>query len=177
MRVILLVTTILFFVLINGCSSNTQNNQTDYLVVANSVADQACGYLNPQGDTIIPFNKYLACFTDTFKTYAIVANSKTIVAIDRQEKVLYEVFLFDNGPDYPAEGLFRIVQNNKIGFADALTGKIVIQPQFTCAYPFEGDKAKVSNNCTIKPEGEHSLWISDTWDYIDKTGNVLSPHQ
>jgi hypothetical protein len=177
MRVILLVTAILFLVLTNGCLSNTENNKTDYLVVANSVADQACGYLNPQGDTIIPFNKYLACFTDTFKTSAIVANSKTIVAIDRQEKVLYEVFLYDNGPDYPAEGLFRIVQNNKIGFADALTGKIVIQPQFTCAYPFEGGKAKVSNNCTIKPEGEHSLWISDTWDYIDKTGKVLSPHQ
>ena len=128
-------------------------------------------------DTIIPFNKYLACFTDTFRNYAIVATNENIMAIDRQEKILYEVFLFDNGPDYPAEGLFRIVQNNKIGFADALTGKIVIQPQFTCAYPFEGGKAKVSNNCTIKPEGEHSLWISDTWDYIDKTGKVLSTHQ
>ncbi|MBK9460672.1 MAG: hypothetical protein IPN94_14900 [Sphingobacteriales bacterium] len=60
MRVTLLVTAILFLVTPNELFIGTpENNQTDYLVVANNVDDQAWGYLNPQGDTIIPFNKYL----------------------------------------------------------------------------------------------------------------------
>lgn len=100
MRVTLLVTAILFLVFL-GCSSNTQNNQTDYLVVANNVDDQACGYLNPQGDTIIPFNKYLACFTDTFRNYAIVATNENIMAIDRQEKYCTRCFCSITDPTTP----------------------------------------------------------------------------
>ena len=68
-------------------------------------------------------------FTDTFRTYAIVAGKNFVfVAIDRQQKVLYNVFPFDNGPDYASDGLFRILKNNKIGYADELTGKVIINP-------------------------------------------------
>ena len=57
-----------------------------------------------RGEIIIPLGKYAICFTDTFRTYAIVLKShKGFVAIDRQENILYEVFPFDNGPDYTSE--------------------------------------------------------------------------
>ena len=88
--------------------------------------------------------------------------------------MLYEVLPFDNGPDYVGEGVFRIIENNKIGFADARTGKIVIPPQFDCAFPFENGTAKVSTDCTSQMNGEHEIWESEKWFYIDKTGKTVN---
>ncbi len=134
------------------------------------------GYKNLNGDTIIPLGKYTICYTDTFKTYAIVAVPyKGFVAIDRQENVIYHVFAFDNGPDYVSEGLFRIVIEGKIGYADSATGKIIIRPQFDCARPFENGIAEVSTNCRTQYDGEHSTWLSDSWFYIDRTGKRVKP--
>lgn len=93
------------------------------------------------------------------------------VVMDSQKTALYEVFSYDNGPDYPAEGLIRVVKNGKIGYADAETYVIVIEPQFDCAFPFENGKAKVSNQCRTVRDGEHSVWESDAWQYVDKQGN------
>ena len=94
------------------------------------------------------------------------------VIMDSQKTALYEVFLYDNGPDYPSEGLIRVVKNGKIGYADANTYAIVIEPQFDCAFPFENGKAKVSNQCQTVKDGEHSVWTSDVWQYVDKKGRV-----
>ena len=92
------------------------------------------------------------------------------VLVDQQKKVQYEVFLYDNGPDYPSEGFIRVVKNGKIGFADAKTYAIVIPPQYDCAFPFENGKAKVSNTCKTVREGEYSSWESDAWQFVDKKG-------
>ncbi|GEM_PF-1899624 len=92
------------------------------------------------------------------------------VIMDSQKTALYEVFIFDNGSDYPAEGLIRVVKNGKIGYADANTYAIVIEPQFDCAFPFENGKAKVSNQCQTVKDGEHSVWESAAWQYVDKQG-------
>lgn len=92
------------------------------------------------------------------------------VILDSQKTALYEVFIYDNGPDYEAEGLIRVVKNGKIGYADAKTYAIVIEPQFDCAFPFENGKAKVSNQCKTVKDGEYSSWESDAWQYVDKQG-------
>lgn len=148
--------------------------EKDYLLKVYDTTYDSYGYVNFNGDTIIPLGKYEMCFTDTLKTYAIVVKPNfRIVAIDRKETILYEVFPFDNGPDYPSDGLFRIIENSKIGYADSLTGKVVIKPQFDCACPFENGVAMVSNDCTTQVEGEHSSWVSDHWFYIDKKGNKV----
>lgn len=132
------------------------------------------GYKNINGNVVIPQGKYTLCFTDTFKTFAIVLKPNIgFIAIDQLENILYKVFVFDNGPDEPSDGLFRIIENNKIGFADAISGKILIKPQFDCAFPFEDGVAQVSTNCTVKLEGEHSSWESNDWFYIDKTGKKI----
>jgi hypothetical protein len=90
------------------------------------------GYLDESGKIVIPLGKYADCYTDTFRNYAIVLDSaKGMVAIDRHERILNKVFIFDNGPDYASEGLFRITANGKIGYADLATGKIIIRPQFS----------------------------------------------
>ncbi len=92
------------------------------------------------------------------------------VIMGSKKTILYEVFIYDNGPDYPSEGLIRVVKNGKIGYANAKTYAIVIEPQFDCAYPFENGKAKVSTQCQTVKEGEYSVWKSDTWQYVDKNG-------
>ena len=92
------------------------------------------------------------------------------VIMDDQKTALYEVFIYDNGPDYEAEGLIRVVKNGKIGYADAKTYVLVIEPQFDCAYPFENGKAKVSNQCKTVKDGEYNVWESDAWQYVDKQG-------
>jgi len=151
------------------CRPAIRNN--DFLVSYNDTVSDQFGFKNSNGDIVIPLGKYERCFTDTFKTYAIVAKPNGgFIAIDRQENVLYGIFPYDNGPDYPSEGLFRILENNKIGYADSITGKIVIKPQFDCAWPFENGVAMVSNDCKTQMEEEHSVWLSDHWFYIDKTG-------
>jgi hypothetical protein len=92
------------------------------------------------------------------------------VVVDEQKTVLYDVFPYDNGPDTPSDGLYRIVKDGKIGYADATTNAIVIAPQYDCAFPFENGKAKVSTNCQTTKDGDHSVWTSDAWQFIDKKG-------
>jgi len=147
----------------------------DFLILKTNKAGQY-GYENSKGSVVIPFGKYLMCFTDTFKNYAIVEKPKLgFVVIDRKEKVLYSVFPFDNGPDYVKEGYFRIVKDGKIGFA-ASDFSVKIKPQFGCAFPFENGKAKVCYDCKTEPSTnmqEHHYWISKNWFYIDKEGKRI----
>ncbi|MBE0646493.1 MAG: WG repeat-containing protein [Bacteroidales bacterium] len=171
------IPTLLFLFLFGSLGSTGQGiMDDDYLVKIWDKTFETCGYANPHGNTIIPLGKYSICFTDTFRTYAIVTiPEKGFISIDRKETMLYEVFPFDNGPDYPCEGLFRIIENNKIGFADEITGDVMITPQFDCAWPFENGYAEVSNDCWTQPEGEHSTWVSDSWFSIDKSGAKALP--
>lgn len=170
---------IIFLLLLFGCLTSCRPaiKNNDYLVSFSDSVEGQWGYKNQNGEIVIPLGKYAMCFTDTFKTYAIVVKPHSgpalFLAIDRQENVLYEVFPFDNGPDYTKEGLFRIIENKKIGFADSTSGKVVIKPQFDCARYFENGVAMVSNECKTQSDGEHAVWLSDNWYYIDKTGKIV----
>jgi hypothetical protein len=157
--------------MLTACSNK---NASGYLLKFNDSVKNTCGYKNLKGDTIIKLGKYVMCWTDTFKTYAIVSKAhRGLIAIDRSEKELFQVYNFDNGPDYPAGGLFRIIKNGKFGFADT-NGKIVIKPQYGCAFPFENGIAKVAVNCVDKKTGEkHHYWESDKWFYINKSGSKI----
>ena len=150
-----------------GQSSN------NYLRCVVDTTNDEYAYVNKKGDTIIPFGKYLMCYTDKFDNFAIVSSKdKGLIGIDRNENVLFNVYVFDNGPDYPSNGLFRIVKDGKIGYAD-LNGKIVIQPQFDCAYPFKNGKAKVGKGCKEQTDGEHRWWTEGNWYTINKKGKVI----
>ena len=49
------------------------NVDIDILVLFVDTVKGECGYKTLEGDVIIPSGKYSNCYTDTFKTYAIVA--------------------------------------------------------------------------------------------------------
>jgi hypothetical protein len=156
----------------------TCNRKDDYLLkIYEGPYDEVgapSGYVDQRGDTVIPIGKYYYCYTDTFRNYAIVLRQEGgCMAIDRNGKELYEVYWYDNGPDYISDGLFRIKKNGKIGYADE-EGAIVIRPQFECADPFEDGKARVTLDCELVAGGEHTIAKSDTWFYIDKTGDRVN---
>jgi len=155
-------------------SEAQKNKQDDYLLrVSKADSLESFGYRDKNGKMVIAFDKYPMIYTDTFRNHAIVLKpGEGFVAIDRKERVLYQVRPFDNGPDYTSEGLYRILKDGKIGYADT-TGKIVITPQFRCAFSFEQGKAKVSNECTTHKAGEHSYWKSEAWFYINTRGEKL----
>ena len=112
----------LYILILFGLLSCSKNNEILVRVIDEN-KDQY-GYQNLQGEMVIPFGKYVICFTDTIENYGVVLKSGGgFIAIDNQDNELYKIFPFDNGPDYTSEGLFRIVQNNKIGYADSLSGK------------------------------------------------------
>lgn len=175
-------------IILSSCNhsqtSSSKKNQTLYRVSKDSLYEYGspAGYINEKGDTIIPIGKYLVCFTDTIQPIGFVLkgdlNGRNIpLAINTSDSILFEVYWFDNGPDYIAEGVFRIVNNGKVGFADSL-GNIVIEPSFACAEPFQEGKARVSIDCEIKTTEDadgHRAMISDNWFYIDKGGNKLNP--
>lgn len=161
-------------VLLLGC---TQSKKEEYLTkIFNGEFDELgteTGYINSSGDTVIALGKYYYCYTDTFRNYAIVLEKGgRCIAIDKHEKELFEIFWYDNGPDYISEGLFRIKKNEKIGYANK-DGEIMIKPRFDCAFPFQNGKAKVSVDCETVFEGEYRRWESKNWFYIDKQGKKI----
>ena len=162
---------------------NADSINSDYLlsfsVDNDSSGGTSYGYRNLQGEIVIPLGKYQQCFTDTFKNFAFVYDDKLtksrVVAINRNEKILFDAYVFDNGPDWLEEGLFRIIRNGKIGYAD-VNGFIIIAPKYECAGQFENGMARVALDCNlVKSENdlEHTSMESDAWFYIDKKGNKI----
>ena len=62
-------------------------------------------YVNEKGETVVPYNRYLQCYTDTIRTIGFVWKSNVgCVAINNQGQELFNVYMADNGNDYPVDG-------------------------------------------------------------------------
>lgn len=131
------------------------------------------GYVNTNGDTVIPLDKYPRCYSDTFAYYAIVLDEhRGLIGIDKKERKLFNAVWAET--DYPtmeSDGMILITENGKYGYANH-KGEIVIKPQFKCATSFMDGTAKVSNNCEEINE-EHEKWKINSWFYINKKGNKV----
>ena len=118
---------VLLAILLFGSCQTTSNR----LVVVEQ--NELYGYVNDKGDTIIRCI-YPMAFTDTIIHIGFVSDSNGVIkCFNNEGKFLFNVFQFDNGPDYPVEGLFRIVgENNLIGFADTLGNIVIVPPPEQC---------------------------------------------
>src|SRR5690554_6136151 len=132
------------------------------------------GYINKNGDTIIPLDKYARCFTDTVQNYAIVYDTKQgLIGIDLNENKLFNAVWNGEGEEVKeSDGMILIVENGKYGFANN-KGQIIIKPKYKCAESFVKGKAKVSNDCFFTNDDEHEIWKMNTWTFIDKKGNEI----
>lgn len=111
----------------------------------------------------------LQCFDELSDFLYCLNKNKAgkFVLLDQEGQEIYQVYWFDNGPDYIQEGLYRIRQNSKIGYASGITGKVIIEAHYDCAYPFSDGRANVGIGCESKSDGEHSFWIGGEWQWID----------
>ncbi|MEO5911609.1 MAG: WG repeat-containing protein [Pelobium sp.] len=111
--------------------------ESDYLIsysIKQDIGD-LYGYKHRNGKIAIEA-QFTSIYTDTLYSMAIVLKDWQWVGIDRNEKVILIPFIYDNGPDYVQEGLFRFVENEKIGFAD-LDGNKIIPAQYSFATFFK----------------------------------------
>ena len=135
--------------------------------------DGRFGFRNTTGETVIAARYVVAqCFLST--GIAAVADEKGWAYIDREGREILRPFLFDNGPDYFAEGLARFVENGKMGFFDT-SGRVVIKAQFEWVGPFSNGRAKFCTGCQKQVKGEHWTMSGGTWGQIDRQGNLINP--
>lgn len=150
------------------------------------------GYQSIGGKIVIEA-QYPHIYTDTLHTTAmVVSKDYGIIAIDRDGNFLLKPFIFDNGPDYLSEGLFRFVENEKMGFAD-VNCNVVIPAIFDFAEPFgylDIDREEIVD-IDNRPEkglaqyyrgGYRHFWDPEHWSwkgweetgYVNKSGIQFS---
>lgn len=146
----------------------------EYLQYGSDVA-----YVNEKGDTIIPFGKYAYYGTDTFVHFANVIvhpNDSTYgrqVGINRDQEILFDLVMFDNGPEPFRGGLIRILRNGKMGYANEY-GRIVIPCIYDYAKWFYDGEAEVTFDAVeFRDMDEHLIVESDEWFLIDMNGNKI----
>ena len=137
-------------------------------------------FLNENNDTIIPFGKYAYYGTDTLEFYANVIehpNDSTYgrqIAIDRNQNILFDLVMFDNGPEPFNENLTRVLRNGKMGYANKF-GQIIIPCEYDYVKWFENGKAEVTYNAKeYFALDDHKRVESDEWFVIDKKGNKIN---
>ena len=152
MKINIIITILLVFISMNMYAQD--NKLYIYYYPNFEAVDATLGYVDSSGKVIIPAGKYPYLFTDVFDKIAFVAirGRQGIYAIDRSEKVLFQVCSFELGPDIISNGLFRIIENGKIGFAN-MNGKIVIKPNWGFIFPFQ------ENGLAIFCEKGNWIWI------------------
>ena len=155
----------------NGLTIFYENDTVDYFA--------PFGFTNAAGDTIIPLGKYSKTYNQQFEYFGVVRTFEgRLIAIDTNDRELFEVYWFDNMPDnefmktYGEGELFRIKVNGLIGFAN-FKGKIVIQPQYECASYFQDGMCWVAKKCTLEPDGEYRRMVAKEAYYIDVKGNFV----
>jgi hypothetical protein len=148
--------------------------------------DDSChcfGFKNRNGEIAIHAQYHYA--PDTLRTIATVIDTTwRLHMIDRRGKEIqglipfcYADFLPDN--EVPAEGLFRFVENEKMGFAD-LKGRKVIPAKFDFVFPFDNGAAEyhIGGHREYAPNGEIWTWTgSDETGYINKKGKIIKDNK
>ncbi|WP_180961536.1 WG repeat-containing protein [Hoylesella timonensis] len=137
-------------------------------------------YVNQDGQTVVPYNRYLQCYTDTIRTIGFVFKPNVgCVAINNKGKELFNVFMANNGNDYPKDGLFRILDKSgtKMGVAN-MNGQVIVKPKYDAIFPYYEGLAAVAVGCkTVRPQDdpEHEYVVGGKWGFIDKQGKEVIP--
>ncbi len=96
------------------------------------------------------------------------------IYINRAGEEMLRPFVYDNGPDYPSEGLARFEDEGRIGFHDA-AGQVIIPARWDFAEPFSEGRASVCMGCKRKAMGEHFMMEGGEWGAINVRGELVVP--
>lgn len=175
MKTNIIITTLLLFISMNIYAQD--DKLYIYYYPNFEDVDATLGYVDSSGKVVIPAGKYPYIFTAEFDKIAFVflKDRKGVYAIDRNEKILFQVCSYEIGPDIVSNGLFRIIENGKIGFAN-MNGEIVIKPRFQFVYPFqENGFAIFCENGTWSMLDKYIPVIKGKWGVINRQGVVVIP--
>lgn len=175
MKTNIIITTLLLFISMNIYAQD--DKLYIYYYPNFEDVDATLGYVDSSGKVVIPAGKYPYIFTAEFDKIAFVLlkDRKGVYAIDRNEKILFQVCSYEIGPDIISNGLFRIIENGKIGFAN-MNGEIVIKPRFQFVYPFqENGFAIFCENGTWSMLDKYIPVIKGKWGVINRQGVVVIP--
>ena len=161
---ILFITIVLHFY---GCKGKSN----DYLILDYDLDKEVHFYKDVNGTPIMDLSSYDIVYTDTFRQYAFVLEHSKCYVINRKEEKLLQVYFFDNGPDYIYNGLFRIVKDGKVGFANEQM-EVVIEPKYEFVQHFENGLATFCVDCIKHSDFEYE-WYEGKWGCIDATGKVV----
>ncbi len=162
----------LFFVL--QIASAQTCSSSEYWI-RKCISEDSCGYIDKSGVWRIKPGRYNLLYTDSFCKVAIVYSKRAndLVGINKKEKILYHVHVFDNRPDEMSEGLYRIRIRKKYGFAD--NDGIAICPNFGFVFPFSEGLAAFVMGCHFVKSDEHNAVVGGTWGYMDRNGKIVMP--
>ena len=176
MKINIIITILLVFISMNMYAQD--NKLYIYYYPNFEAVDATLGYVDSSGKVIIPAGKYPYLFTDVFDKIAFVLlkDKKGVYAIKRKKKVLFQVCSFELGPDIISNGLFRIIENGKIGFAN-MNGKIVIKPNWGFIFPFQENGLAIfcEKGNWIWIDKEHRKFSGGKWGAMDTKGNIVIP--
>ena len=175
MKTNIIITTLLLFISMNIYAQD--DKLYIYYYPNFEDVDATLGYVDSSGKVVIPAGKYPYIFTAEFDKIAFVLlkDRKGVYAIDRNEKILFQVCSYEIGPDIVSNGLFRIIENGKIGFAN-MNGEIVIKPRFQFVYPFqENGFAIFCENGTWSMLDKYIPVLKGKWGVINRQGVVVIP--
>jgi hypothetical protein len=167
-------TTILIIFLLIQLTAFGQKSNSGFLLAFSDTSSgkELYGFRTIRGEIIIK-PKYEFISTDTMYNIAFVISDNKWVAINRRDSIILTPYIYDNGPDYIEEGLFRFEENNKVGFAN-LKGLKVINATFDFAAPFKNGLAAFNvGGHKENTADEHSVWSGGLWGFINKKGNVI----
>lgn len=175
---------IVLIVLISIKSVFAQKKNDYLLSYIDTTSGQALvGFKNKEGKIVIKAKYwaigYNAEHAEKIYEAACVYGDSGWVFINKKDSIILKPYIFDNGPDYIKEGLFRFVENGKIGFANKHYEKI-IPAMFDFVLFFEngiaeyfigGNRIKEFSNCK---EDCHWWWGNSTGGgYISRTGQLF----
>lgn len=137
-------------------------------------ANDLYGFKNAAGEVVLP-PRWQMAQDFTPHGLACVVEADEWRCIDPRGAELLRPYIYDNGPDYFADGLARFVEAGKLGFHDD-AGRKVIPARFEFVTPFAEERAAFCVGCTKQCDGEHCGMSGGKWGLIDRTGaEVLAP--